>query len=426
MSESKVNEAISHGSSPEGEIEVLSPSQISQQPLSKANIHRNMILLVLMDTVWIFGVTEMGLASSPLYVYLKTSNTMIGLINATGILGLIGIFLSPFITIHFPIKKLYLLIVNIPYLLPWGLIGCALIFSRQMGLSNHFLLIFIVVMSAISGLSAGFVTLPHQEYIAACIPMSYRGRLSGYGGSLGSGLAIISNILAGWILLRLAKPEAYGYLYVMTWFFCQAGYILALFARERRSPVEKSPKPWSKTMIKVALCCDKPFMRVVALQAIYGLFISPIFFQFIAVYGFKDLKMAPASAAVIGVTQRIFSLFVCGYIGYLIDRWSPQNIFSLSSVDRCGCRRADPDLARSGDHLFNQFGMGAYPFLVPSRHYRRLRQPRLGANRWRWAVCFFQRADLRTAFSGKSGRSLYLPDFRSLYRGFPSVPFWSE
>lgn len=116
---------------------------------------------------------------------------------------------------------------------------------------------FIVAMSAVSGFSVGFVTLPHQEYVAACVPMKYRGRLAGYGWSIGSGLAIISNTLAGWILLRLAKPEAYGYLYVMTWLFCQMGFVLALFGKERPTPVEKSPKPWSKAMIKAAIFWKK-------------------------------------------------------------------------------------------------------------------------------------------------------------------------
>ena len=291
--------------------------------MTPADIRHNMILLVLIDMVWLFGWTEMQLASSPLYVYLKASNTLIGLISATFILGLFGVFLSPFITIHFPLKKVYLLVVHIPYLLPWGLIGLGLIFSRQLGLSNHGLLVFILLMSVINGLAAGFVTLPHQEYIAACIPMSHRGRLSGYGNSLGSGLAVISNALAGWVLLVVAKPEAYGYLYVMTWFICQVGFIFALFARERPTPVEKSPKPWSKSMIKAAWS-DKPYIRVVLMQSIYYLLIMPLFYQFVAVYGFRELKMPPASAAVIGVIQRLFSLCICVYIGHLIDRFSPK------------------------------------------------------------------------------------------------------
>ena len=77
-----------------------------QQPLSKIDIRHNMILLILMDTVWLFGATEMTLASSPLYAYLKASNTVIGLIQGSYVLGLLGIFLSPFITIRFPNQKI--------------------------------------------------------------------------------------------------------------------------------------------------------------------------------------------------------------------------------------------------------------------------------------------------------------------------------
>ena len=132
---SNESEALSQESSSESEIEEMlgaHPSRSLQPHLSKSDIHRNIILLVLMDTAWLFGATEMGLASSPLYVYLKASNTLIGLINGTFILGLFGIFISPFITIKFPVKKLYVLVVHIPYLLPWGLIG-SLLFSRAIG-----------------------------------------------------------------------------------------------------------------------------------------------------------------------------------------------------------------------------------------------------------------------------------------------------
>lgn len=301
-------------------------ADVQRLPMSKADIKHNMILLVLIDTIWLFGWTEMMLASSPLYKYLGMSNTMIGLMNFTFILGLFGIFASPFITIHFRFKKFYMFCAHIPYLLPWGLIGFAVIFSSKLGLTNNFLIWFILIANGVSGLAAGFVTLPHQEYIAACIPMSHRGRLSGYGNALGSGLAVISNSIAIWMLMHLKQPGSYGYLYVMTWAICQGGYIVSLFARERPTPVEKSPKPWSKTMISRAIH-DRPFLQVIGLQAIYAAFIMPIFQIFMIMYGLKQLSMPDQAAGISGVTQRLFTLLVCVFIGHLIDRWSPKIFF---------------------------------------------------------------------------------------------------
>lgn len=292
---------------------------------SAADIRHNLIVLVLIDCIWVFGAAEMLLAAGPLYVYLHASNTLIGLIGSSQILGLLGVFLSPFITRRFPVKKLYLLIVHVPYIGPWGIIGIGLILSRRLGLSNEWLLGFVVAMNCVSGFFAGFVTLPHQEYVAACVPMSHRGRLNGYSNATGSGLALISNALAGWILLTMAKPMAFGWLYVMTWLICQGGYVLALLGREQRTPVERAPKPWSKEMVLSALR-DKPYMRVIAVYTIYVIFFMPVVWMFLAIYGFRDLKMIAATAAALGITQKIATLLTSSHIGHLIDKFSAKRI----------------------------------------------------------------------------------------------------
>lgn len=295
------------------------------KPLSHADVVHNLKVLIGIDCIWTFGAAEMMLAASPLYVYLNASNTLIGLIGSTQVLALLGVILSPFITRRFPVKKVYLLLVHIPYLLPWGLIGAGLILSRAFGLSNSWLLTYIIVMNCISGFFAGFVTLPHQEYIAACVPMSHRGRLAGYSNGIGSVLALVSNSVAGWILYTMAKPGAFGWLYVMTWIICQSGYILALFGRERRTPVEKSPKPWSKAMIGAALA-DKAYMRVIGLYSVYVMIALPLVWTFVSVYGFKDLKMIAAAAATIGIIQKLATIGTSTLIGHFVDKFSAKRV----------------------------------------------------------------------------------------------------
>ena len=128
---------------------------------------------------------------------------------------------------------------------------------------------FIVAMNAVKRHSRRFCHLVSPIRITSphCIPMSHRGRLSGWGNGLGSGLAVISNSIAIYMLYKLREPESYGYLYIMTWIICQAGYIMALFGRETPPPLSKNPRSHGpKTMIKAAIF-DKPFMRVIALQA---------------------------------------------------------------------------------------------------------------------------------------------------------------
>ncbi len=299
--------------------------------LSQSDIRHNLLMLVLIDSLWVFGAAEMQLAAGPLYVHLNASNTLIGLIGSLQMLGLVGIILSPFITRRFPTKKYYLLTVHVPYLAPWGAIGAALVAAPHLGLSNEWLMTFIIIMHAISGFFAGFVTLPHHEYVAACIPMSHRGRLSGYSNTAGGVLALASNVLAGWMLYNLSKPGAFGWLYLMTWFICQAGYFLALFGREQRTPVEDAPPPWSKSMIK-AVVSDSNYLRVIALNFIYYLLFYPAVTTFISIHGFRSLGMIPATAAVIGVCQKLAQIALGAKMGGLIDRYSPKRALMLLPV----------------------------------------------------------------------------------------------
>ncbi|MBI2843871.1 MAG: MFS transporter [Armatimonadetes bacterium] len=307
---------------------VDAPNPDGAQSLSDRDIRHNMIVLIMIDAIWGLGATEIGLASSPLYVFLHASNTIIGFATGTlAILALVGVFFSPFITLRFRVKKWYLLIAHLPYLGAWGLIGLALIMSGRLGLSREWLLTFVVVMSGVNWFFAGFVSLPHNEYAAACIPMSHRGRFAGYSHTIGAIAGLLSNAVGGLILLQVAKPMAYGYLHVMTWFICQCGYILALFGRERPTPVEKAPKPWSKSMIKAAVT-DKPYLRVIVLFVAYNILFIPCITTFVGVYGFRELKMIPAAAATIGFVQKFAVITLSAYVGRIIDKYSPKRVLT--------------------------------------------------------------------------------------------------
>lgn len=295
-------------------------------PLSPADIKHNIIVMLLIDCLFTLGTEEMSKANGPLFNYLGASNKMVGLMGAVQIASLLGVFLSPFISRRFPYKKVYVLITHIPYLLPWGMIGLGLIMSQNFGVSKQWLLSYILIMNATTGLFAGFVTLPHNEYVAACIPMSHRGRLAGYSNATGAVFSIIGTSIAGWILLVLPEPTSYGWMYIMTWAICQTGYIAALFARERRTPVEKAPKPWSSEMIRAALK-DGPYMRVVGLQFLYMTLFA--MGSFVNLYGFRVLGLIPAAAAGIGIVQKLSTLATCTFIGSYIDKISPKRALAI-------------------------------------------------------------------------------------------------
>lgn len=296
-----------------------------------AVIKRNMISTILVDSIWQMGYTEFLIASTPLFVYLNASNTLIGIITGFAWTGLLGVVLSPFITCRFRVKKWYLFTAHLPYLGSLGLIGLGLVLAQVLGLSDSFLLKMVVVLTASSSFFGGFVTLPHWEYSAACLPMSHRGRFYGYSFTIGCFLGLLANYAGMWILTHVPKPMSFGYLYAMTWLICQTGYIAALFAKEKPTPIEKAPKPWSWKMI-MAVVDDKPYLRVLMLYMIFYTAFVSLINNFVLVYGMKVLHMPAQSAAEIGIVQKVVSIALMYAIGRLIDKNSPKRVMQYSSL----------------------------------------------------------------------------------------------
>jgi MFS family permease len=290
-----------------------------------------MIMLVLVDAVWSMGYTEFQIASNPLFKYLHASNKLVGLVTGFAFIELLGVFLSPFITVRFRQKKWYLFIAHIPYLGSLGMIGVMLLLTSRFGFSKLWLLNMVIVLSAASWLFGGFVTLPHWEYSAACLPMSHRGRFYGISFTAGSIMGLVSNEVARHILKVIHQPMSYGYLFIMTWLICQLGYIAALFAKEKPTPIEKAPRPWSKEMIK-AVVYDKPYLRALLLYLIFYTCFVAVIAQFAPLYGLRVLKMPDEAAATIGIVQKVVLLSTMFLIGWLVDRVSAKTVATYSSI----------------------------------------------------------------------------------------------
>lgn len=294
------------------------------EPLALPDIRHNMKCCVMLDTIFAFGWTEIMVAMIPLLTFLNATNTQIGLILGATIATIPGLILSPWITRWFRVKKWYLFGTNIPYFLPIGLCGIGVLMYENAGIESALMVQYILVLMLISQFFGGFVGLPHQEYVAACIPMSWRGRFSGFSMSIGGIVAIGSSALGAWILSTFPKPMSFGYLLLIGWFVCQTGYTVCLFARERPTETEKSPPPWGKQMF-LALWSDKPFLRVMLISFLfYG-----IIFQigtFVTVYGFKVLGMPAAAAAFLAMTANASRMGLLWLIGILVDKHTPKRV----------------------------------------------------------------------------------------------------
>jgi MFS family permease len=298
--------------------------------LTPKQIRLNLIFLVLINASYWSGWTEIQLSLQPLLVYLKANNFIIGLIAGAPFMALIGIVLSPWITRNFKYKKKYLFTANIPYLGMLALVAVSIICSGYLHLSGQGLLYTVFFLVMAHWFFAGFVALPCQEFISACLPSSYMGRLIGYSFSIGGSAAIVTAAIGGWILLKVSPPASFGYVILIAWVIMQGGYVAALFAKEVPTPIENSPKPWSKTMI-VAAWKDRHFMRFLLLYFLYYSLIMPVFI-FVNIYGFKELQMIAATAAIMAAVTQIIKISASVPLGHIVDKFTPKRVMPYCFV----------------------------------------------------------------------------------------------
>ena len=168
--------------------------------MSKRDIRHNMIVCVMLDTIWSTGWIDFQVALQPLLAFLKASNVVVGFVNGATVFNFPGMFLSPFISRKFGYKKWYLFATNVPYMGMIGLIGLILVLSGKLGVNTVWLLSFVVIAIGVHKIFEGFVALPHQEYVAQCIPMSHRGRYNGLSNTFGSVTSLASAAVGAWIL----------------------------------------------------------------------------------------------------------------------------------------------------------------------------------------------------------------------------------
>ena len=299
------------------------------EPMPPKVLRRNIICCVLMDSGWSMGWGGgIMIALSPMLVFLGASNATIGLVTGASLASLLGIFLTPFITRRFPYKKWYFIVANIPYLFPLAVIGALVLLSRSLSISNALLITLTTVSMLAHWFFGGFLALPHQEYIVACIPPTHRGRFSGLFQTVGSVLGLAAVPISGVVLAKIVEPFSYGYLFLFGWFFMQGFYVAAIFPKERRTPVEKSPKPWSKAMMK-SFWDDKNYVRYSCLSVLRTLFLGTNIWAFLNVYGFKEVGMAPETSAIMAGIMLVVRITCATPLGLLADKVGPKRLLPL-------------------------------------------------------------------------------------------------
>jgi MFS family permease len=95
--------------------------------------------------------------------------------------------------------------------------------------------------------------------------------------------------------------------------------------------VKKSPKPWTKEMLR-AVWRDKPYMKVLGLWAAYNALFMPVYGVYMSLYGLRELGMIAATAAVIGGINQIVRIAMSSLTGQVTDRFSPKRVLPLTMI----------------------------------------------------------------------------------------------
>ena len=137
---------VSNDNNPETVVE--DPSIIGEQSpedsadtdkyttFSKADIRHNMIRIIMLESIFAMGAADLAVVITPIWEFLGASNTLIGFANSLAMTGIIGTFVSPWISVRFRFKKWYLFASHLPYIGMWGIMGLVILFSKQLGMSS--------------------------------------------------------------------------------------------------------------------------------------------------------------------------------------------------------------------------------------------------------------------------------------------------
>ena len=301
--------------------------------LTSSDIRHNMGILIGIDALFTTGLMPVIVAFTPMFIYFGATPKHMGWIQALGMCGLLGQIVSPFISVHFKYKKWYLFLSNVPYIAVWGLMGLGVIFAQTIGVEHRIVLAYLFLLNALGSLFGGFVPLPHQEYTATTIPMSHRGRYSLWAQGIGSVVSIGSTLMSRYILGHLHEPQSFGTLFVLAWLICQGGYVLCLFGRERPTPIENAPTPWSVGMLR-ALWRDKPFLRLMAVNSVFYIFFTPVLMTFISNFVFdKDgLEMPAKISADLMLLANVLRICLAGPMGWLTDKLHPKRMLPIYAL----------------------------------------------------------------------------------------------
>ncbi len=228
---------------------------------------RNMLLLSAYTALFTIGSSEYAVILTPYFNWLGLSNMTIGLIGASGFLGLVGTFLAPLLSRRFTRKKWLLLVATTPYLWFVGSIGIAILVAIRLG-PGAWLAGGTVGNCLLLPLLCGWGGVIGQEFLANCISRERIGAFIGAQSIISSVSALSGSLGMTLLSARIDVPMRYAVAFLATFATALLGAMLVLFAHETPTPPAPVEPFWRPA--QTAIVHDVVFRRLL----VVGLLLS--------------------------------------------------------------------------------------------------------------------------------------------------------
>jgi MFS family permease len=280
-----------------------------------------------------FGL-GMGFASFsaiiPLFVHhLTDSALLIGLVPAIHNMGwqLPQLFMAGWLGRVERYKPLTLQMTiheRLPFL---GLAGIALLVPSMPKVT---ILVFTFIMLIWQGFGAGMAANPWTNMVSKVIPNELLGTFFGTQSAAFNGLAGLSSIVAGLILVRILAPANFSVCFALTFIFMVCSFIALAMTREAKSV----PKPqheeglWNKSLSVLRADSNFRAFLIVRVLSQFG----GMAFAFYVIYGVQEYGMSDAAAGVMVAILLLGQVILSPLMGRLGDNWSHRGVMILGAL----------------------------------------------------------------------------------------------
>jgi len=309
-------------------------SKDTPHPQIAKSFRRNFLVNALDLVFWHFGDSFVSIDTIlPVFVStITTSPVVIGMVRAIWNAGwfMPQLFLAPSVekkSRQLPTVLVLGALERVPYLV----IGFAVLWLPT--LAPDAAVAFFMALYVWKCFTAGMVALPWQEMIAKVIPVSRRGRFTGYTHLVGNAMGVLGGVLAAVVLKRYAYPQNYAALFFIAFVLITISWGFLAMNKEpviKKEPTGGEKQPPYLERLKGIMRSNSNFRKYLISRGLC--YVGNMAYGFVAVYAIQRFNLPDTYAAVFTVI-----LFGGGIIGFAIwgglgDRLGHKRVLVLSTL----------------------------------------------------------------------------------------------